>query len=244
MRQHNKHMLIMMLVTFTIVGCGKKQDAMITESVVAESTVAKTEAVTTEETTESVTPIEEKNTKKIDGIILDAAMNSLEIQSTDGIDLEFSTAEGVDTTGLKEGILIGNAITVTYIGTVDGNNTSTTTVLKLSDSEIKPALDREQLQFAADVMLAVQLKNVPMLSEYVTYPVYVGLKDGMTIDTKEEFQKLDADTLFTPELIEAVSHVNLFEIEEVKAGVVLGDGSPNITFDGKEDEYGITGINY
>lgn len=72
-------------------------------------------------------PAEEQT---ITGTILDATMSTVTIQTEDGEELSFSIPDDADKTEVN-GMTIGDTLEVTYIGTVDGTDTSGATVVKL-----------------------------------------------------------------------------------------------------------------
>ena len=67
------------------------------------------------------------------------------------------------------------------------------------------------------------------------------------IEDAEAFLALGADAVFSPERVQAVRAVNLYELTELDGGkYVLGDGSPNVTFqkdEGNDRGFSVTGIN-
>ena len=98
-------------------------------------------------------------------------------------------------------------------------------------AEEAPADDAAAVsEFATQVVAAVDAKDIDALAELVAYPTYVGLGEGIEVATKEDFVAIGADALFTDELIAAVDAVDLSALEMVEAGCVLGDGTPNVTF--------------
>lgn len=72
-------------------------------------------------------PAEEQT---ITGTILDATMSTVTIQTEDGEELSFSIPDDADETEV-DGMTIGDTLEVTYIGTIDGTDTSGATVVKL-----------------------------------------------------------------------------------------------------------------
>lgn len=112
-------------------------------------------------------------------------------------------------------------------------------------AEEAPADDAAAVsEFATQVVAAVDAKDIDALAELVAYPTYVGLGEGIEVATKEDFVAIGADALFTDELIAAVDAVDLSALEMVEAGCVLGDGTPNVTFNYVDGALAITGINY
>ena len=83
-----------------------------------------------------------------DGIVVDAAMNSLVIDTAEGMMYAVSLPETEDVVETSDGILLGQAVTVTC---EDGVASS------ITDCAVKPAADREALAFAADILFACKL---------------------------------------------------------------------------------------
>ena len=102
------------------------------------------------------------------------------------------------------------------------------------------------VDFAEKIKSAVAAKA---LADLVNYPVYIGFKDeGQTVDTKEDFMKLDASELFTDDLLNAVANAD--ESEDVLSPSMAGfnlysnDASASLTFSVQDGKLGVTGINY
>ena len=66
----------------------------------------------------------------ISGTILDATMSTVTIQTEDGEELSFSIPDDADETEV-DGMTVGDTLEITYTGTIDGTDTSGTTVVKL-----------------------------------------------------------------------------------------------------------------
>lgn len=106
-----------------------------------------TEPATKNEATEEVTP-DKGSTKQpteqpteeeqvISGTITDAAMHTVTIETEDGATLTFSIPDEADRTQV-DGMLIGDTLEITYTGTIDGEDTSNATVLKLIETAANP----------------------------------------------------------------------------------------------------------
>lgn len=116
----------------------------------------------------------------------------------------------------------------------------------LSGEEQK-MLETEYKALAKGVQDMIGERDLEKLKEAVAYPCYVGVGDGVTVDSEEEFMDLNPDEVFTDELIEAVKGADIDSLSVVKAGLVVGEpsGKPNITIGlGSDKRAGIVGINY
>ena len=105
------------------------------------------------------------------------------------------------------------------------------------------------VNFAEKIKSAVAAKDQEALADLVNYPVYISFKDeGQTVDTKEDFMKLDASELFTDDLLNAVANAD--ESEDVLSPSMAGfnlysnDASASLTFSVQDGKLGVTGINY
>lgn len=105
------------------------------------------------------------------------------------------------------------------------------------------------VDFAEKIKSAVAAKDQEALADLVNYPVYISFKDdGQTVDTKEDFMKLDASELFTDDLLNAVANAD--ESEDVLSPSMAGfnlysnDASASLTFSAQDGKLGVTGINY
>lgn len=105
------------------------------------------------------------------------------------------------------------------------------------------------VDFAEKIKSAVAAKDQEALADLVNYPVYISYKDdGQTVDTKEDFMKLDTSELFTDDLLNAVANAD--ESEDVLSPSMAGfnlysnDASASLTFSVQDGKLGVTGINY
>lgn len=80
----------------------------------------------------TVTHIVNPTENHIEGSIVDATMNTLTIQTEGGETFSFSTMDA-DMSAV-DGLLIGSAVKVYYVGEIDGTNTADATVLKVTMS--------------------------------------------------------------------------------------------------------------
>ena len=108
-------------------------------------------------------------------------------------------------------------------------------------------LETEYKALAKDVQNIIEDRDLEKLKKLVVYPCYVGVGDGVTVDSEEEFMDLNPDAVFTDELIDAVKGADLDSLKMTEAGLAVGDksGKPNIIIGlGEDKRIGIVGINY
>lgn len=92
---------------------------------------------------------------------------------------------------------------------------------------------------------AVANQDLEALADLTSFPVYIGLDGGMTVNSKEEFLELGAERIFTPELIESVGGADENNLPPSMAGFVLStEDGPNIIFSVVDGKLAVQGINY
>ena len=180
-------------------------------------------------------------TGSFEGIVVDAARNSLVIDTKDGIMYSFSYPESGVEMDLADGLLLGMSV---LVKSEDGMASS------VQDGLTQPAADQGALAFAADILFACRYKSMESLANLAVFPLYVRLDDGDLIaENAEEFLAFPEYEIFSEERVEAVLSTNLYEVTELDGGrYVLGseEGTPNITFqkdDGRDSGFAIVGIN-
>lgn len=94
--------------------------------------------------------------------------------------------------------------------------------------------------FAEQIQAAAADKNMEALADLCSYPLAV---NGEVVESREDFLALGADEIFTEERCAVIESVDVSTLEETMAGVIMGDGTPNIIFKSVDGKLGITGIN-
>ena len=102
------------------------------------------------------------------------------------------------------------------------------------------------IEFGEKVKAAVSEADLEGLAALASYPVYVGVDDGVVVNSAEELIALGAEKVITDELVEAVTGVEEAALTEPsEAGFVMTvEGKPNIIFGVVDGQLAITGINY
>ncbi len=237
-------------MTVLAAGCGSQNTAASTaaaSSKAAPSSSAASVSSSTAAPTETSSSTA-AGTDTVDGVVIDAAMHSLVLQTKDGKTVYADANDddsAIDTSKLTNGMVLGSGITLTYTGDIDKDPSINITAE--ADCATK-ADDTDGLSTAGDVIIAVENKNLDALISSTHFPVYVGVGDGLTIKNADEFKNKVKDTdIFTDELVNSVSHTDLLDLPETKAGLVLSSGNndtPNIIISkDKDGNWGITGIN-
>lgn len=123
----NRIMLMMLFaaLVFTLTACQKNPSAAPAET---ETTLAQ------EEETTGAPEDQEEAESTITGTLIDAAMSTLILETDSGEDYIFAK-ENPDISGLSDGLTLGNRITLTYTGTLNGTDTSDVNVIAISDAE-------------------------------------------------------------------------------------------------------------
>lgn len=100
-------------------------------------------------------------------------------------------------------------------------------------------------EFAEKVKVAVSNKDLDALADMTAFPVYVGLPGVSVVETKEDFLKLGAQTVFTEELLKSIEMADIENFQPSKAGFSISDGgTANINFGVTDGVLAINGINY
>lgn len=107
---------------------------------------------------------------------------------------------------------------------------------ELEAGEIKP--------FAEKVQKAVAGKDMEALADLCAYPVYVSLGEGEgeEVADKDAFMKLDADKLFTENMLKEIADTDTDTLEQFGAGVIMGNEN-NVIFNNVDGQAAVTGIN-
>lgn len=123
----NRIMLMMLFaaLVLTLTACQKTPSAAPAET---ETTLAQ------EEETTGAPEDQEEAESTITGTLIDAAMSTLILETDSGEDYIFAK-ENPDISGLSDGLTLGNRITLTYTGTLNGTDTSDVNVIAISDAE-------------------------------------------------------------------------------------------------------------
>lgn len=200
----------------------------------------------TETQTQTTQQADAGETHEISGVILDASMHALVIQSEAGQTLNFTLGEdGTDTSGLADGIILGNGISLTYTGTIQGNSTAGAVVKAEKDAKTV-CTDSAALTAAGEVILAVENKDYDGFLDQCSFPVYVGIGNGNTVNDRNAFVKTyTAADIFTDQLVQSVSHVNLMKTAEKKGKLILSSedkGKPDLVLTQKNGKWAVTGI--
>ena len=180
-------------------------------------------------------------TGSFEGIVVDAAMNSLVIAAREGIWYSFSYPESGVETELSEGLVLGMSVLV---------ESEEGIASRILDGPTQPAADRDALTFAADILFACRYESMDSLANLAGFPLYVKLEDGdAVVQDGEEFLALPPEQIFSEERVTALLSADLYELTELDGGkFVLGsdEGTPNITFrrdEGRDSGFAVTGIN-
>lgn len=100
-------------------------------------------------------------------------------------------------------------------------------------------------EFAEKVQAAAADQDLEALADLTAFPVYVGLPEAGVVETREDFIKLGAETIFTEELLKSVESADIENFQPSMAGFsISGGGSCNINFGVADGALAINGINY
>lgn len=102
-------------------------------------------------------------------------------------------------------------------------------------------------RFAGMIKKAVAEKNIEKLADLTGFPVYVGFeKEGLIVENREDFTALNAEQLFTDEMVRSIAGTDESSLSPSMAGFTMydKDGAPSITFGVQDGKLAISGINY
>lgn len=100
-------------------------------------------------------------------------------------------------------------------------------------------------EFAEKVKVAAANKDLEALAGLTAFPVYVGLPDAGVVETREDFLKFGAETVFTEALLKSIENADIENFQPSMAGFSISDGgTANINFGVVDGELAVNGINY
>ena len=164
--------------------------------------------------------------EQLEGIVIDATMNSVSVVTAQGELLTFPVPEEIS---LADGLMLGTPVSVRL-----ENGRAT----RLSDGAEKPRAQREALAFAGSVRFMAENRSLQGLSSLAAFPLTVRENGGVRmIAAPAELETLDPSLIFPDARREAVLSANLYELREENGRWTLGpEGGPNIVF--QRDETG------
>ena len=100
--------------------------------------------------------------------------------------------------------------------------------------------------FAEQIQAAVAEKNLEALADLASYPLYIGFSDGWeSVESREDLIALEADRIFSEELVSEIAGADPGGLAPSKAGFALSaSGRPNVVFSVVDGRLAIVGINY
>lgn len=113
------------------------------------------------------------------------------------------------------------------------------------ESQASASLTVDQVaEFSQEVQEAVAAKDMEWLADLCDYPVVVSLNSGESseIEDHDAFVALGAENVFTDEFLAEIAAVNIEELEQAEAGVIMGEES-SIIFNNVDGGPAITGLN-
>lgn len=106
----------------------------------------------------------------------------------------------------------------------------------------------DAMAYGVQIKEAVKEKSLEKLADLTAFPVYVGLGEGMVIETREDFWALNPDEVFSDDMVSAIENSDETTLSPSMAGFTLMDetqeSKASITFGLVNGELGIKGINY
>lgn len=106
--------------------------------------------------------------------------------------------------------------------------------------------EKEAAEFGRMIKEAVAQRDVEGLADLTGFPVYVGLADGIVVETRDAFIALDVEELLPEDMITSMAAADENSLSPSMAGFNLcgSDGAPSITFGVRDGSLAVSGINY
>lgn len=118
----------------------------------------------------------------------------------------------------------------------------------VSDREANFDVDKKDyMEYGQRIKDAVAAKDLEALADLTAFPVYLGLGDGVIVETKDDFLAYGVDEIFTQEMIDSIEKANVADLGPSMAGFTLMgsmESVPSITFSIVNGNLAVTGINY
>ena len=174
-------------------------------------------------------------------IILDTEVKTTEEETTAAPESETAETEAAERETAEGGTGSGQETEISQGGDSTGSAGAEETY------EDNFAVDSESAAaFASQIKEAVADRDLEKLADLTSFPVYVGIVENGTVETREDLLSLGADQVFTQELMDSVAAADENSLSPSMAGFVLSNesGRPNIIFGVTDGKLGITGINY
>lgn len=180
-----------------------------------------------------------------DGVLLDASMHSITLQTRSGDILTFS-GEDLDTASMANGLLLGHCYELTYKGLIgdDGDTSAATFVgLKNIDDDVE-AKNAQALYTASQVVLAFHMKSLDYLAGLCSFPITV---DGKTVNSQEELAAMDFDSVCSEDLQRNIKYCDLVDasIDGESFSISLIQQAPEVVIekDKNSENWFVTAIN-
>lgn len=133
----------------------------------------------------------------------------------------------------------------TVAGAADTESTENSTETTAEYEDNFAVDSKAAKEFAEKVKEAAANKDLEALAALTSFPVYVGLPNVNVVESKEDFLKLDAETVFTEELLKSIENADIENLQPSMAGFSVSDGgTANINFGVADGKLAINGINY
>ena len=174
-------------------------------------------------------------------ITLDTEVKTTEAETTAAPESETAETEAAERETAEGGTGSGQETEISQGGDSTGSAGAEETY------EDNFAVDSESAAaFASQIKEAVADRDLEKLADLTSFPVYVGIVENGTVETREDLLSLGADQVFTQELMDSVAAADENSLSPSMAGFVLSNesGRPNIIFGVTDGKLGITGINY
>ena len=115
-----------------------------------------------------------------------------------------------------------------------------------ADTEAPQYTDNFSIDTEAVTAFAEQIQAAVAEKDLASYPLYIGFSDGgESVESREDLIALEADRIFSEELVSEIAGADPGGLAPSKAGFALSaSGRPNVVFSVVDGRLAIVGINY
>lgn len=121
--------VVFMFVLLLAACSAQSSGAVVSSSSKAESSGAPSILSGSASTSEGSLPHSTPEEKQVSGTIVDATMNTITIETMEGMQLSFGTADADKSDA--SGLLLGSRVTIYYVGEIEGEDTSNAVVTRI-----------------------------------------------------------------------------------------------------------------
>jgi len=148
--------------------------------------------------------------RTFDGVVLDAAMNSVVFLVVPESEIVYMSYMDVTDRSRLAPVALGHAYHVTYTGVISGNQGMDAKLVAIDEADDDFDFDPEAAAAAGYALLAVEHENLAALAPLCDFPVEV---DDTEVASEEDLCAMKFEDVFSEELARFVRNTNLTEVK-------------------------------